>query len=73
MKEENPKAVKQISILVEEIGEEKVMGILNETLKIESQGGLMVKNGTHRRTPGGVFFNKIPQEIYSKIKDKLKA
>ena len=71
LKEENPKAVKQISIILEEMGEEKVMEILNETLKIEAQGGIMVNNGTHRRTPGGVFFHKIPKEIYSKIKNKI--
>ena len=54
LKEENPKAIKAISIILDKIGHDKILDIFNETLKIESQGGMLLKNGSgKRKTPGG--------------------
>ena len=31
--------------------------LFKETQKIEASGGLMIKNGARRRTPGGLFLH----------------
>jgi len=45
-----------LRMIVEQCGVEFCDQILRETLEIEAQGGMMVKNGERRRTVGGVFF-----------------
>ncbi|XP_022189897.2 phosphorylated adapter RNA export protein isoform X2 [Nilaparvata lugens] len=37
------------------IGKEKAIELYNETKRIEEDGGMMVMNGSRRRTPGGVY------------------
>ena len=37
------------------VGAEVALEIFNKTKDIESKGGMMIKNGERRRTPGGVF------------------
>ncbi len=49
-------ARKQIQSIVERYGEEGARALLEETLEIEANGGLMTNSGTRRRTIGGVFF-----------------
>ncbi|XP_061409512.1 phosphorylated adapter RNA export protein isoform X3 [Lethenteron reissneri] len=39
------------------IGVKKSLELLYETAEIERNGGLMIVNGTRRRTPGGVYLN----------------
>jgi hypothetical protein len=38
------------------LGVERCKALLTDTLTIESNGGLLVRAGDRRRTPGGVFF-----------------
>jgi hypothetical protein len=40
--------------------------LFKETQKIEHVGGMMIKNGARRRTPGGVFLHLLRQ-----LKDPL--
>lgn len=54
--ETEPNPIKQITVLIRHFGAERMLDLLEETLKIEEQGGMMVANGQRRRTPGGVFF-----------------
>jgi hypothetical protein len=41
------------------LGVERCQALLSDTLRLESQGGLLVRSGTRRRTPGGVFFSLV--------------
>ena len=49
-----PKCELMIGV-VDLFGVEVCLEIFNKTKEIESKGGMMIKNGERRRTPGGVF------------------
>jgi PHAX RNA-binding domain-containing protein len=38
------------------LGQDRCAAILADTLQCEATGGMLTKDGTRRRTPGGVFF-----------------
>jgi PHAX RNA-binding domain len=42
--------------IVLKLGTVEVMSLIRDTLEIEQNGGMLTNDGTHRRTPGGVFF-----------------
>ncbi|XP_045777165.1 phosphorylated adapter RNA export protein [Maniola jurtina] len=42
--------------IVQVTGSSKAIEIFKETQRIEADGGMLVMNGTRRRTPGGIFF-----------------
>src|SRR5262245_51329180 len=49
------------------LGQDRCTAILADTLQCEANGGMLTKDGTRRRTPGGVFFQLVreratPQE-----------
>lgn len=46
----------RITEIVQAIGETTALQLLAETERIENSGGELVKKGSRRRTPGGVFF-----------------
>jgi hypothetical protein len=50
------KATNQIAHLTRLLGAEQVQALLTETQQIEASGGMMLPDGSRRRTPGGVFF-----------------
>ncbi len=60
--ETKPMARGQIKRIVQAIGEERVLAILQQALEIEQQGGLMLPDGK-RRTPGGVFFRLVKEQM----------
>jgi hypothetical protein len=41
------------------LGAERCQTLLTQTLAIEEAGGILTKDGTRRRTPGGVFFQLV--------------
>ena len=43
-------------VVVKALGSEQALALLQETLQIEANGGMMLPDGSRRRTPGGVFF-----------------
>lgn len=55
------------------IGKAKAIHFFQETRKIEEDGGMLIMNGSRRRTAGGVYFwlvkndEHIPQEKIRKI------
>src|SRR5260370_149327 len=53
--EDTPRA--QIRRAVKILGAEQTLIYLRETLEIEAGEGLMLPDGSRRRTPGGVFFH----------------
>jgi len=46
----------QIGAVVRVLGEQAALALLKETLEIEKNGGMLVPDGSRRRSPGGVFF-----------------
>ena len=51
--------INQIRRTVQQLGPDAALAILQETQQIEAQGGLMLPDGSRRRTPGGVFFHLV--------------
>ena len=56
-----------ITRIVATLGEERALGLLQQASEIEQRGGMMLPDGSRRRTPGGVFFRLVrdhtsPQE-----------
>lgn len=55
------------------IGKEKAIDFFQKTKKIEESGGMLIMNGSRRRTAGGVYFwlvkndKHIPQEKIREI------
>ncbi|KAK7791285.1 hypothetical protein R5R35_005597 [Gryllus longicercus] len=45
------------------LGTEKAIDLFNKTRNLEENGGMMVMNGSRRRTPGGVFLQLIKKDI----------
>jgi hypothetical protein len=64
LKEEEGQAREKIAAIVERCGLDFAQDIFEQTLAVEEQGGLMVRDGSRRRTVGGVFFYL--------VKDRLK-
>jgi hypothetical protein len=45
-----------LTLVLRIFGHDRTVEILTETLQREAHGGMLTKDGTRRRTPGGVFF-----------------
>jgi hypothetical protein len=61
--ETQPEPVAQIRRIIQHLGEAYARDMLAETLRIEEQGGMLVKSGKRRRTPGGIFFWLVRQRL----------
>ena len=53
------------------IGQERCAEVFADTLQIESNGGMLVKAGDRRRTPGGVFFELVKERCSGKERHYL--
>lgn len=57
--------------IIEAVGPEQTQALLAQTLEIEAGEGLMLKDGSRRRTPGGVFMflarRSMPKRLERKI------
>ncbi|KAJ8717383.1 hypothetical protein PYW08_005782 [Mythimna loreyi] len=59
--------------IVQGVGANKAIEIYKETQRVEAEGGMLVMNGTRRRTPGGVYFfllkrdSDVSQEMVNQI------
>jgi hypothetical protein len=71
LSETNPLAIEQIELIVRHLGAEAALAFLQETLEVEARGGLMLPDGSRRRTPGGVYLylvkGHIPRNVRSII------
>ncbi|XKL64802.1 hypothetical protein PGB90_004888 [Kerria lacca] len=61
-----------IGSIVNTLGNEKAIEIYNKTQETEKNGGLMIINGSRRRTSGGVYLKfvkdeKLPKKIFETI------
>jgi hypothetical protein len=61
--ESDPAATGQIVRVVECLGAEAALAFLRETLEAEAEGGMMLRDGSRRRTPGGAFFYLVKGRI----------
>jgi hypothetical protein len=53
------------------LGQDRCAAILADTLACEASGGMLTKNGTRRRTPGGVFFQLVKERATPKERHRL--
>ena len=64
--ETNPVALEQIERIVQRLGVDAAHNFLREALECEAKGGLMVRDGSRRRTLGGVFLHLVRQQVSRK-------
>jgi len=62
--EDEPKRL--IKRALRNLGEERVRAFVAQTLEIEAAGGVLLRDGRRRRTPGGVLFYLIRTEVGQK-------
>ncbi len=53
----------QIKRIVQVCGSEQALGWLREVQIIESQGGMLTRDGNQRRTPGGAYFRLVRERL----------
>jgi PHAX RNA-binding domain len=53
------------------LGQDRWGAILMDTLTCEAQGGMLTKDGTRRRTPGGVFFQLVRERATARERHRL--
>src|ERR671935_3019961 len=53
------------------LGEDRCAAILADTLACEAHGGMLTKDGTRRRTPGGVFFQLVKDRVTPQERRRL--
>src|SRR6185295_8528851 len=78
-------ACQQVQRIVWALGRTQSHQLLEQTLQIEQNGGIMLRDGSRRRTPGGVFFHlaftigqpkegrRLERPVYKKPKKEKKA
>lgn len=57
--------------IVQILGEEQALHYLEETLRVEEAGGMLVADGSRRRTLGGVYFALMKEAVSPEIRHKL--
>jgi PHAX RNA-binding domain-containing protein len=53
------------------LGQDRCAALLADTLTCEANGGLLTKDGTRRRTPGGVFFQLVKKRATRQERHRL--
>jgi phosphorylated adapter RNA export protein len=48
------------------LGPARTIDLLTEALQVEAAGGMLTKDGSRRRTPGGVFFQLVKERVTAK-------
>src|SRR5690349_15074008 len=60
--ETEPVPLMHIRRIVQTVGPERAVQLLAQAVATEAQGGLMLLDGSRRRTPGGVFFRLVREQ-----------
>jgi hypothetical protein len=68
-KEKTP--LMEISRAVYVLGEERALAALEETLKVEAEGGMVTDDKKRRRSPGGVYFKLIKNQTTPKERGQI--
>lgn len=58
--------VRTIKGVVKILGEERALGLLEQTLQIEAAGGMPTEDSSQRRSPGGVYFKLVKNQTKPK-------
>jgi len=58
--------IRQLRRAVRILGDERIRGLVTQALEVEASGGIMVPDGSRRRTVGGVFFHLARVELGQK-------
>src|SRR5438552_2270821 len=53
------------------LGQERCRALLTDALTTEASGGLLTKDGTRRRTPGGTFFQLVRDQCTKEERARL--
>ncbi len=61
--ETEQEVIRQLRRAVRLLGEERIRGLVTQALEVEAAGGMMVPDGSRRRTVGGVFFHLARTEL----------
>jgi hypothetical protein len=69
--ETDPEAVAQIGRTVQYLGADAALAFLRETLEVEAGGGMLVRDGSRRRTPGGTFLNLVRGRVPYKTRVRI--
>jgi len=54
--EADPEPLAQLKAVVDILGPEQALALCEKALEVEQQGGMLTRDGTRRRTVGGIFF-----------------
>jgi hypothetical protein len=57
-----------IKAIVKILGTEKALAYCERALEVERQGGMLTRDGSRRRTPGGVFFYLVSRSNNKRVK-----
>ncbi len=71
LQETSPGPREKINLMVEYAGVDFVNRMMEETLEICNLGGMLVDNGTRRRTLGGIFFFLAKQQMTDEVRRKV--
>ena len=53
------------------LGQDRCAALLTDTRTCEAHGGMLTKDGTRRRTPGGVFFQLVKERTTQQERQRL--
>lgn len=73
LQETEPIPRQQILNVIDLCGAEFAQNMLAETIQLEGDGGLMLPDGSRRRTIGGVFFYLVRQRVDREMKSRIYA
>lgn len=71
LNETDKHAIRKIENLIEILGLDFVQTHVEETQRIEAEGGLLIKNGKRRRTTGGVFFHTVKSKLTPEQRESI--
>lgn len=69
--EKEPKPVKQIHTIVEKCGTKFAQTLMQDTLKVEAEGGMLISSGQRRRSIGGVFFHLARNRVSDELREEI--
>jgi len=73
LNEPNRNVHEQIMRILQLCGEAFTQAVLDETLQIEAEGGMLTAAGDRRRTPGGVFFYLVLEHLPDGLRAKVRG
>ena len=62
---------RQLYRVVQTVGTERALALLTQTLEVENQGGMMLPDNSRKRTPGGVYFKLVRDQLSEEERQKI--